>query len=110
MDMCIELVKMLDDMRVGKVSRSSAKLLYSLSRPIQNTDGINPVELFPLRLLADAANLRQMKRLSGSLVVYQAEDAFGWDIHGKLITTRRGRLLLDRMVADAVELKVGFFQ
>ncbi|KAB5588631.1 hypothetical protein CTheo_7925 [Ceratobasidium theobromae] len=102
-----ELIQMLEDMRLGNLSSASKELLYSLARTVEYSDGINPVELYPLRLLADAANLRCMDDLTGDPIVYRSTDAFGWDVRKKPITPERGRILLDRMVMNSVEFKVG---
>ncbi|KAH7327572.1 hypothetical protein B0J17DRAFT_580721 [Rhizoctonia solani] len=51
-----KLVKMLEHMRIEEVSPVSERLLNTLAREVEYSDGIQPVELFPLRRLADSAN------------------------------------------------------
>ncbi|CAE6533978.1 unnamed protein product [Rhizoctonia solani] len=113
------LVKMLEDMRIGEVSPASVRLLNTLSREVEYSDGIKPVELSPLRILADSSNQRQMKMLPGISLVYQAQDSFaefvgrnrsrsrGRSRSRQAMTPERGMLLLDKMAMLRIELKVG---
>ncbi|CAE6435818.1 unnamed protein product [Rhizoctonia solani] len=104
-----KFINMLEDMRTGQVSRASEILLNSLSREVKYSDGIRPVELFPLRILADSANQRQMEALPGISNVYKAHDRFAEFVNprGRVVTPERGRLLLDKMAMSRIELKIG---
>ncbi|KAJ1307104.1 hypothetical protein OPQ81_001222 [Rhizoctonia solani] len=104
-----KLVKMLEDMRMGDVSPASEQLLNTLSREVHYSDGIKPVELFPLRILADSANDRQMRNLPGISVVYSAKDSFTEfvDRGSRAMTPERGRQLLEKLARSRIELKIG---
>ncbi|QRV74471.1 ATP-dependent DNA helicase PIF1 [Ceratobasidium sp. AG-Ba] len=102
-----ELVNLLNDMRVGIVSESSAKLLYGLARKRNYTDGVHPTEIFPLRRLADASNKRHMDLLAGQSKIFRSTDELGRDIYNYPITYQRGQLLLEKMIPQEIELKVG---
>ncbi|CAE6471634.1 unnamed protein product [Rhizoctonia solani] len=104
-----ELVKMLEDMRIGQVSPASERLLHTLAREVEYSDGIQPVELFPLWRLADSANQRRMWMLPGTPTVYRAQDSFSESVGRgtRAVTPERGRLLLDKMAMGRMELKIG---
>lgn len=97
---------MLNDMRIGKVSEPSARLLRSLARPVVYLDEIIPTEIFPLRRYVDACNKRHLDRLAGEFITFKSRDMFGCDHHGVQIPPSKGRPILDRIVAPVVQLKV----
>lgn len=103
----VELIKMLNDMRVGEVSPESDKLLRSLARPVKYLDGIAPTELFPMRRMADRSNYLHLDRLAGQLRVFTSQDILGRDEYKDDIHPTDGNRLLDRMIVPKkVKLKV----
>lgn len=104
--LAVEFVRLLDEMRIGQLSEASIEILYNCARKLPSRHGIKPVELFPLRMSADVANRREMDKLQDPTMRFNAVDRLGKDIHGKPITPERGKVLLDRMVMETVDLKV----
>jgi ATP-dependent DNA helicase PIF1 len=69
-------VRILNEIRVGAMSKDSLELLRSLSRePTYPNDGILPTRLFALRAEVDSANDQRLERLSGSPQTYTARDS-----------------------------------
>ncbi|CAE6513097.1 unnamed protein product [Rhizoctonia solani] len=103
-----ELVKMLDDARLGIVTNASAALLKSLARPVHYEDGIGPTQIYPRRFEADYANRRQLMTLSGPRRVYSAHDSYGKDDDGNKIDPERAVKLFGGMIVPkSLPLKVG---
>ncbi|CUA74311.1 hypothetical protein RSOLAG22IIIB_11134 [Rhizoctonia solani] len=102
-----ELINMLNDMRVGRISEETARLFRSLSRPVVYPDGIRPTEILPLRRQVQASNQVQLDQLPGKLVAFDAQDAFFRDSEGNPIRPAYGKTLLDRFISYTVQLKVG---
>lgn len=100
------LINLLNDMRQGVVSEGSERLLRSLSREIEHDSGTQPVELFPHRERAEAANNAQMSRLSGPALTFNATDKPGVDTEGKPVNMSYMTDILDRMVAPKLKLRV----
>jgi hypothetical protein len=100
------MVNLLNELREGIVSPDSQKLLLGLAREVRYDDGIMPTELYPHRASADAANRRQMARLTGEKWIFEATDILGHDTYGRPTGEERGRVLLDRRAAKEVELGV----
>ena len=67
-------VNLLNDLRVGRVTDSAAKLLASTSRPLAAADPIKPTKLYPHRKNVQAENDRNFAKLPGGIVRYEAED------------------------------------
>jgi ATP-dependent DNA helicase PIF1 len=103
----LELIKLLNDARIGVVSPESARLLRSLARPVRYSDNIGPTEIYPVRYQADAANQRQLAALPGEPVTYSARDHHGKDGDGKTIPPERAAKLLGGMIVPrTLQLKV----
>ncbi|CUA67672.1 hypothetical protein RSOLAG22IIIB_07516 [Rhizoctonia solani] len=102
-----ELINMLNDMRVGRISEETARLFQSLSRPVVYPDRIRPTEILPLRRQVQASNQVQLDQLPGKLVTFDAQDAFFRDSEGNPIRPAYGKTLLDRFISYTVQLKVG---
>ncbi|GAB1528376.1 hypothetical protein RhiTH_011570, partial [Rhizoctonia solani] len=98
---------MLEEMRIGQIGPDSKALLYTLSREVKYEDGIGPVQLFPLRILADSANQQQMESLPGISMTYQAQDRFAepTDSKSRFLDPERGRSLLDKMAMIRISAK-----
>lgn len=67
-------VQVLNEMRMNRLSRESVEIIRSLERPLVFDDGIEPTELYALRSQVDNSNGGKLARLSGELVVFEAED------------------------------------
>ena len=67
-------VNLLNDLRVGRVTDSSSKLLASTSRPLAATDQIKPTKLYPHRKNVQSENDKNFEKLPGGIVRYEAED------------------------------------
>ena len=67
-------VNLLNDLRVGRVTDSSSRLLASTSRPLAATDPIKPTKLYPHRKNVQSENDRNFEKLPGGIVRYEAED------------------------------------
>jgi hypothetical protein len=106
----VAFIDLLNDMRNGVISDTSAAVLSGLSRTVTRKDGIKPVEIFPLRRLADAANNAEMRKLKGEAFFYNAHDSLGHDIAGRPITADRGQILLDKLAPERIELRVSEFR
>jgi ATP-dependent DNA helicase PIF1 len=96
---------LLNDLREGVVSPESEILLRELSRELEYDDGIQPTELFPHRVSAEAANRKKMDRLSGETETFTANDTAG---NGKSVDERL-RAILDRMAPTDIKLAVSLF-
>jgi hypothetical protein len=96
-------------MRIGVISDASANILFGLSRTVTPQNGVRPVQIFPLRRLADAVNTVEMRKLTGEIAFYRAYDSLHHDIYGKPITAERGEMLLDKMAPEKIELRVSQF-
>ncbi|CAE6440069.1 unnamed protein product [Rhizoctonia solani] len=103
-----KLINMLEEMRIGQIGPDSKALLYTLSREVKYPDGIGPVQLFPLRILADSANQQQMESLPGISMTYQAQDRFAkpTDSKSRFLDPERGRSLLDKMAMIRIGAQV----
>ncbi|CAE6523538.1 unnamed protein product [Rhizoctonia solani] len=102
-----QLIDMLNDMRVGRISQNTQHLFQSLSRPVVYPDGITPTEILPLRRQVEAANQSQLDRLAGKLITFTSTDQFFRDAEGKPIRPVYGKTLLDRFISYDIQLKVG---
>jgi len=101
-------VDMLNAIRFGKTSVSTARAFRQLSRRVTYDDGIEPTELFPTRAEVDYANRTRLEQLPDKPHIYEARDIPGLDSNGKRVSIAHMERLLDRMVAPKIlELKVG---
>ncbi|KAJ1299572.1 hypothetical protein OPQ81_002538 [Rhizoctonia solani] len=102
-----QLIDMLNDMRVGRISRGTERLFQSLARPVVYPDGIQPTEILPLRRQVDSSNKIQLDRLPGKLMTFNAQDIFFLDSERRPIRPPYGKKLLDRYIEFYIQLKVG---
>ncbi|EEB08617.2 pif1 helicase Pfh1 [Schizosaccharomyces japonicus yFS275] len=94
-------VKILNELRLGKLSRESIQKFHSLSRNIRYEDGLLPTELFPTRSEVERSNSMRMQQISEDPVVYNAID--GGTIRDRAI---REKLLQNCMAPQTLVLKV----
>ncbi|CAE6460423.1 unnamed protein product [Rhizoctonia solani] len=102
-----ELINMLNDMRVGRLSEGTDRLFRSLRRAVVYSDGIRPTEILSLRRQVQASNQAQLDQLPGKLVTFDANDTFFYDSEERPIRPAYGKTLLDRFIPYSIELKVG---
>ncbi|CAE6357434.1 unnamed protein product [Rhizoctonia solani] len=102
-----ELIDMLNDMRIGRLSERTDRLFRSLSRPLACFDGIRPTEILPLRRQVQRSNQVQLDQLPGKLIAFDAHDTFFRDSEGNPMRPAYGKTLLDRFISLTIQLKVG---
>lgn len=69
-----ELVDLLQDVRYGRVSDQSMKLLRQLQRPLRPPEGIVPTLLFSTNRRVDEINKEKLARLPGKALTFRAID------------------------------------
>ncbi|KAB5588632.1 DNA helicase (PIF1) [Ceratobasidium theobromae] len=103
------MIHLLEDVRTGKISEISEKLLKSLERPVKIGDKIDPVELQPLQVRANDINQMQLRNTKTESILYSARDrivaADGTIVSKRMI--KEESELLDGMIPETAELKVG---
>ncbi|CEL61663.1 DNA repair and recombination protein pif1, mitochondrial OS=Schizosaccharomyces pombe (strain 972 / ATCC 24843) GN=pif1 PE=1 SV=1 [Rhizoctonia solani AG-1 IB] len=93
-------VDMLNDMRFGRLTPSSIRTFYELSRPIPD-DGIQATELFPRREDVERSNNSRMAALPGKEESFPARDA------GTITDpVQRDKMLQNFMAPKELSLKV----
>jgi ATP-dependent DNA helicase PIF1 len=95
----LEFVTMLNEMRLGMLSKESIRKFKELQRIPKFDDNIEPTELFATRKEVDTANNLRMHSLSGSTHSFRAEEG------GDMLSPQRDRLLENCMAPQAIELK-----
>lgn len=94
---------MLNEMREGRLSKSSIEAFQKLSRPLSDAmANTMATELFPTRREVDMANDSRMRSLVGEVRTYEARD--GGTIADKVA---RDRLLQHCMASEVIHLKKG---
>ena len=93
-----EFARMLNEMRLGKISESTDRAFKALSRPLKFDDGVELAELFPTRAQVESSNERRLRELPGKAQRYDSMDA-----GDKMI---RDRLLMNMMAPKSLDLKV----
>ena len=92
----------LNQLRVGEVSRETEALFNSLSRPPKLPKGIVPTKLFATRKQVDNANAVALQRLDGTTYEYLASDWISPEA-----AERKTNMSVECPAAESVELKVG---
>lgn len=91
---------MLNEMRLGRLSKDSIEKFRALERPMTFNDNIEPTELFPTRNEVDYANNTRLRALPGSVHKFIAEEG------GAIVDPKaRERILQGCMAPQVVELK-----
>ncbi|GAV29131.1 hypothetical protein PMKS-002611 [Pichia membranifaciens] len=97
-----QFLQMLQEVRDGEVSESTAKKFRTLSRPLLSNDNLIPTKLFPTRKEVDIANNNMLKGLKGGAISFTAIDG------GALAHTQQGQKMLESFLAPKnVTLKAG---
>ncbi|KAF5014531.1 hypothetical protein F66182_14447, partial [Fusarium sp. NRRL 66182] len=94
--------EMLNQMRLGKITPQTTEAFKKLSRPLDFHDDLDATELFPTRAEVENANGVRMSRLSGEVMVFNAQDS------GSIQDVQmRDRLLANCMAPPVIHLKKG---
>lgn len=93
-----EFARMLNEMRLGKISPETERAFKALARPLTFSDGVDLAELFPTRAQVDGSNEKRLRDLPGKLVKYEAQDSGDPQL--------RDRLLVNMMAPKTLDLKV----
>ncbi|KAG2075731.1 hypothetical protein BDR04DRAFT_861224 [Suillus decipiens] len=93
---------MLNEMRFGRLSQGSIARFKSLSRPINDDDGLGATELFPRREDVERSNNGRMSHLQTEQKVYLATD--GGTIADP---NQRDKMLANFMAPKKLVLRVG---
>lgn len=94
-----EFARMLNEMRIGKISQDTVNAFKALSRPLNFDDGVDTAELYPTRAQVEGSNEKRLRDLPGQIHRYDAMDSGDPAI--------RDKLLVNMMAPKALELKVG---
>lgn len=70
----LELIEMLNTVRMGRVDVATTRKFTLLARRVVYDDGIGPTELFPTRQEVHRANQARLAQLPGDVVEYTAQD------------------------------------
>lgn len=96
-----EFAKMLNEMRLGKMSPGTIRAFKSLSRPLNFKDDLEATELYPRREEVENANQNRMRRLSGQTMTFSAIDTGVQDLNV------RKNLLANFIAPETLEIKKG---
>ncbi|OAA44744.1 DNA helicase PIF1, ATP-dependent [Metarhizium rileyi] len=94
-----EFARMLNEMRVGKISDHTVQAFKALARPLNFDDGVDLAELYPTRAQVEGSNEKRLRELPGQIHRYEALDSGD--------PALRDRLLTNMMAPRALELKIG---
>uniref|UniRef100_A0A0K3C6U0 ATP-dependent DNA helicase PIF1 n=1 Tax=Rhodotorula toruloides TaxID=5286 RepID=A0A0K3C6U0_RHOTO len=94
-----EFIDMLNEMRFGKLRKSSIDKFYALKRELKYSE-IEPTELFPMRHDVDRANTNRLRSLAGESRLFRAEDS-------EPDPSKQGQWFKNIMAPDVLELKIG---
>lgn len=94
-----EFARMLNEMRVGKISQDTIEAFKGLARPLTFDDGVDLAELYPTRAQVEGSNEKRLRELPGKSYRYDAMDSGDPAI--------RDKLLSNMMAPKGLELKVG---
>ncbi|OAL33511.1 hypothetical protein AYO20_07197 [Fonsecaea nubica] len=96
-----QFARMLNEMRLGKMSPATIREFKSLSRPLDFRDELEATELYPRREEVENANQNRMRKLSGQMMTFTAVDS------GTAEPNTRKALLNNFIAPEILELKKG---
>ncbi|EGX90812.1 DNA repair and recombination protein pif1 [Cordyceps militaris CM01] len=94
-----EFARMLNEMRLGKITDETVRAFKALERPLKFDDGVDSAELFPLRAQVEGSNEKRLRDLPGEIHRFEAADTGDPAV--------RDRLLANMMAPKSIDLKVG---
>ena len=93
-----EFARMLNEMRLGKITPGTVDAFRALSRPLKFDDGVDSAELYPTRAQVESSNEKRLRELPGRAHKYDSMDSGDPAI--------RDRLLTNMMAPKSLELKI----
>ncbi|KAF7540116.1 hypothetical protein G7Z17_g12265 [Cylindrodendrum hubeiense] len=93
-----QFAKMLNEMRLGKISEDTVRAFKALARPLEFNDGLGMAELFSTRAEVEGSNERRLRDLPGTVRRYEAMDSGDPAI--------RDKLLMNMMAPKSIDLKL----
>ena len=93
-----QFARMLNEIRLGKISEDTVRAFKALSRPLKFDDGLGKAELFSTRAEVEGSNEKRLKELSGKAYRFDAGDSGDPAV--------RDKLLMNMMAPKTIELKV----
>ncbi|KND92126.1 ATP-dependent DNA helicase PIF1 [Tolypocladium ophioglossoides CBS 100239] len=93
-----EFARMLNEMRLGKISPGTVDAFRALSRPLKFDDGVDSAELYPTRAQVESSNEKRLRELPGRAYRYDSMDSGDPAIKDKL--------LMNMMAPKSLELKL----
>ncbi|OAA71365.1 DNA repair and recombination protein pif1 [Cordyceps fumosorosea ARSEF 2679] len=93
-----EFARMLNEMRLGKISDETVAAFKALERPLKFDDGVDLAELYPLRAQVEGSNEKRLRDLPGEIHRFGALDTGDKDI--------KDRLLANVMAPKSIDLKL----
>ncbi|KAM3509361.1 hypothetical protein MY11210_006360 [Beauveria gryllotalpidicola] len=93
-----EFARMLNEMRLGKITDDTVRAFKALERPLKFDDGVDLAELFPLRAQVEGSNEKRLRDLPGRIYKFEAADT------GE--PALKERLLANMMAPKSIDLKL----
>lgn len=93
-----EFARMLNEMRLGKITEDTVRAFRALERPLTFDDGVDSAELFPLRAQVEGSNEKRLRDLPGRLHKFDASDSGDPAVKEKLLG--------NMMAPKSIELKL----
>lgn len=93
-----DFARMLNEMRLGKITDETVAAFKALERPLNFDDGVDSAELFPLRAQVEGSNEKRLRDLPGEIHRFGAADTGDPAI--------KERLLANMMAPKSIDLKL----
>ncbi|TQW00378.1 hypothetical protein V2A60_001463 [Cordyceps javanica] len=93
-----EFARMLNEMRLGKITEDTVRAFKALDRPLKFDDGVDCAELFPLRAQVEGSNEKRLRELPGAIHRFESADTGEQGI--------KERLLANMMAPKSIDLKL----
>ncbi|KAF7562686.1 hypothetical protein G7046_g1446 [Stylonectria norvegica] len=93
-----DFARMLNEIRLGKISENTVKAFRALARPLKFNDGLGKAELFSTRAEVENSNERRLRELPGKVHRYDSMDTGDPAV--------RDKLLMNMMAPKSIELKL----
>ncbi|OAA79623.1 DNA repair and recombination protein pif1 [Akanthomyces lecanii RCEF 1005] len=93
-----DFARMLNEMRLGKITDETVEAFKALERPLNFDDGVDSAELFPLRAQVEGSNEKRLRDLPGEIHRFGAADSGDPAI--------KERLLANMMAPKSIDLKL----
>lgn len=90
-----DFARMLNEMRLGKITQETVDAFRALSRPLKFDDGVDSAELYPTRAQVDMSNEKRLRDLPGKAYRYEAMDTGDPKIRDKLLANMMSPKLIE---------------